>query len=143
MLDTWGFVGDESYDEKDTTQVAVRRLLVPRKGYTLVSFDYSQMEVRVFLSYLRNEEIENLLARNDVDFHGETAKIAFELDENHEEFKFYRQMAKSITFGIIYGIGSLKLSQQLRTSQGEAAQYKKKYLKLYQKTHSVGGRRGR
>ena len=128
VLDTWGFVGDESYDEKDTTQVAVRRLLVPRKGYTLVSFDYSQMEVRVFLSYLRNEEIENLLARNDVDFHGETAKIAFELDENHEEFKFYRQMAKSITFGIIYGIGSLKLSQQLRTSQGEAAQYKKKYL---------------
>ena len=37
-------------------------------------------------------------------------------------------MAKSITFGIIYGIGSQKLSQQLGTSQGEAAQYKKKYL---------------
>ena len=37
-------------------------------------------------------------------------------------------MAKNITFGIIYGIGSNKLSQQLRTTQKEAASYKKKYL---------------
>ena len=128
VLDTWGFIGDESYDDTDESQVAVRRLLVPRDNYTLVSFDYSQMEVRVFLSYLKNEEIENLLIRNDVDFHGETAKIAFNMEEDDDEFKFYRQMAKNITFGIIYGIGSQKLSQQLRTSQKDAASYKKKYL---------------
>ena len=94
----------------------------------MVSFDYSQMEVRVFLSYLQNETIKALLVKNDVDFHGETAKIAFDIDEDSPEFKFYRQMAKSITFGIIYGIGSKKLSQQLRTTQKEAASYKKKYL---------------
>ena len=128
VLDTWGFIGDESYDDSDEEQVSIRRLFVPRDNYTLVSFDYSQMEVRVFLSYLQNKEIEDLLQRDDVDFHGETAKIAFDLDEPHPEYKFYRQMAKSITFGIIYGIGSQKLSQQLRTTQGEAAQYKKTYL---------------
>ena len=128
VLDTWGFIGDESYDDSDEEQVSIRRLFVPRDNYTLVSFDYSQMEVRVFLSYLQNKEIEDLLQRDDVDFHGETAKIAFDLDETHPEYKFYRQMAKSITFGIIYGIGSQKLSQQLRTTQGEAAQYKKTYL---------------
>ena len=128
VLDTWGFVGDESYAEDDYEQVSVRRLFIPREGYTLVSFDYSQMEVRVFLSYLQNAEIKELLKHNDVDFHGETAKLAFGLDETHPEYKFYRQMAKSITFGIIYGIGSQKLSQQLRTTQGEAYQYKKKYL---------------
>lgn len=128
VLDTWGFIGDESYDETDEEQISIRRLFIPREGYTLVSFDYSQMEVRVFLSYLDNEEIKELLGRNDVDFHGETAKIAFNLDETHPEYKFYRQMAKAITFGIIYGIGSQKLSQQLRTSQGEAAVYKKTYL---------------
>ena len=128
VLDTWGFIGDESYDEADQTQVSMRRLFVPRPEYRLVSFDYSQMEVRVFLSYLQNENIKTLLARNDVDFHGETAKMAFEIEENSPEFKFYRQMAKSITFGIIYGIGSKKLSQQLRTTQKEAAAYKKKYL---------------
>ena len=128
VLDTWGFIGDESYDDSDTEQISIRRLFIPREEYTLVSFDYSQMEVRVFLSYLQNETIQTLLERNDVDFHGETAKIAFDLDETHSEYKFYRQMAKSITFGIIYGIGSQKLSQQLRTTQGEASQYKKKYL---------------
>jgi len=128
VLDTWGFIGDESYDETDEEQISIRRLFIPRDGYTLVSFDYSQMEVRVFLSYLQNENIKELLEQTDVDFHGETAKIAFDLDESHPEYKFYRQMAKSITFGIIYGIGSQKLSQQLRTTQGEAAQYKKKYL---------------
>ena len=128
VLDTWGFIGDESYDDTDEEQVSIRRLFIPREEYTLVSFDYSQMEVRVFLSYLQNEEIQKLLERTDVDFHGETAKIAFNIDENHAEYKFYRQMAKSITFGIIYGIGSKKLSQQLRTTQGEAYQYKKTYL---------------
>ena len=128
VLDTWGFIGDESYDEDDSEQISIRRLFIPRQNYTLVSFDYSQMEVRVFLSYLQNDAIQELLHRNDVDFHGETAKIAFDLDETHPEYKFYRQMAKSITFGIIYGIGSQKLSQQLRTTQGEAFQYKKKYL---------------
>jgi len=135
VLDTWGFIGDESYDEDDDEQISIRRLFIPRDEYTLVSFDYSQMEVRVFLSYLQNDEIQELLQRNDVDFHGETAKMAFDLDENHPEYKFYRQMAKSITFGIIYGIGSQKLSQQLRTTQGEAYQYKKKYL------DSIGGSR--
>ena len=128
VLDTWGFIGDESYDDDDEEQVSIRRLFIPRENYTLVSFDYSQMEVRVFLSYLQNKEIQELLERNDVDFHGETAKIAFDLDETHPEYKFYRQMAKSITFGIIYGIGSQKLSQQLRTTQGEASKYKKRYL---------------
>ena len=128
VIDTWGFIGDESYDETDPSQISIRRLVKPRQNYTLVSFDYSQMEVRVFLSYLENETIVDLLSRNDVDFHGETAKIAFGLDEDNDEFKFYRQMAKNITFGIIYGIGSQKLSQQLRTSQKEAASYKKKYL---------------
>ena len=37
-------------------------------------------------------------------------------------------MAKAITFGTIYGIGSVKLSQQLGTSQYDAAQYKKRYF---------------
>ena len=93
VLDTWGFVGDESFDESDIDQVAVRRLFIPRPNYTLVGFDYSQMEVRVFLSYLHNEEMDELLSRDDVDFHGEAAKIAFAIKEEHPEFKFYRQMA--------------------------------------------------
>ena len=128
VLNTWGFMGDESFDEDDDTQVAIRRLFVARPGYKLVSFDYSQMEVRVFLSYLRNKAMDDLLHNTDVDFHGEAAKIAFEITDDHPEFKYYRQMAKGITFGIIYGIGTPRLAQQLQTTVGKAAQYKKRYL---------------
>ena len=101
VLDTWGFVGDESFDENDESQIAIRRLFIPRKDYVLIGFDYSQMEVRVFLSYLQNDSIDELMHRDDIDFHSETAKSAFDIAEDHSEFKFYRQMAKNITFGII------------------------------------------
>ena len=126
--DDWGFKGEGYYDEKDPTQVAMRRLFIPREDYQFVSFDYSQMEVRVFLSYLDNPEMQDLLNRTDVDFHSETAKIAFGSDETHPDFKEHRQMAKSITFGIMYGIGTWLLSQQMQTTMPKAAQYKKRYL---------------
>ena len=128
VIDTWGFVGDESFDEEDTDQIAMRRLFIPRDDYALLGFDYSQMEVRVFLSYLQNEEIDELLKKSDVDFHGEAAKMAFDVEEDSSEFKFYRQMAKAITFGTIYGIGNKKLAAQLGTTPREAGQYKRKYF---------------
>ena len=128
VIDTWGFVGDESFNEEAGDQIAMRRLFIPRDGYSLLGFDYSQMEVRVFLSYLQNEEIDELLKKSDVDFHGEAAKMAFDVEENSSEFKFYRQMAKAITFGTIYGIGNKKLAVQLGTSPREAGQYKRKYF---------------
>jgi len=128
VLQTWSFVGDEYYDEEDVNQVSVRRVFIPREGYKLVSFDYSQMEVRVFLSYLRNEEVNVLLNSKDVDFHGEAAKIAFGVTEDDDSFKFYRQMAKNITFGVIYGIGKAKLANQLNVSESEAMAYKKQYF---------------
>ena len=61
VLETWSFIGDESYDAEDQNQISIRRLFVPRPDYSLVSFDYSQMEVRVFMSYFRNEVIDELL----------------------------------------------------------------------------------
>ena len=128
VLGTWAFIGDESYDLTDDTQISIRSLFIPRPDYSLISFDYSQMEVRVFLSYFRNELIDALLAKEDVDFHGEAAKLAFNVTETSDQFKFYRQMAKAITFGTIYGIGTRRLAQQLGSSQYDAAQYKKKYF---------------
>ena len=128
VIKTWAFIGDESYDESDKSQISIRRLFIPRPEYNLVSFDYSQMEVRVFLSYFRNETIDELLFKNDVDFHGEAAKLAFGVTESDNQFKFYRQMAKGITFGTIYGIGNKSLAKQLGTSVQEAGQYKRKYF---------------
>ena len=128
VLETWAFIGDESFDDSDSKQIAVRRLFVPRPKYSLMSFDYSQMEVRVFMSYFRNEVIDSLLKKNDVDFHGEAAKLAFNVKESDAQYKFYRQMAKAITFGTIYGIGNKRLAEQLNTTPKEAGQYKKRYF---------------
>jgi len=128
VLKTWSFVGDESYDSQDSSQISIRRLFVPRKGYSLVGFDYSQMEVRVFMYHFRNKKIDEILSKDDVDFHSEAAKLAFKVDESSDKFKEYRQAAKAITFGTIYGIGNTKLSQQLNTSPREAGQYKKQYF---------------
>ena len=128
VLETWAFIGDESYDEADLEQLAIRRLFTPREGYKLVGFDYSQMEVRVFLSYIHNDEIRQLLSKDDVDFHGEAAKLAFDTHEDADDYKFYRQMAKAITFGTIYGIGNKKLAIQLGTTPQEAGIYKRRYF---------------
>ena len=129
VIDTWSFIGDESFNEQDEAQIAIRRLFIPRKNYSLIAFDYSQMEVRVFLSYFQNEDISALLSQENIDFHGEAAKLAFNVTEDDKEFKFYRQMAKAITFGTIYGIGSNKLSVQLGTTPEQALEYKQRYFK--------------
>ena len=129
VLETWAFVGDESFNPDDAKQIAIRRLFIPRDNYSLVSFDYSQMEVRVFMSYFRNEVIDELLNKDDVDFHGEAAKIAFGITEEDSEFKFYRQLAKGITFATIYGSGNKALAQQLNTTPQEAGKYKERYFK--------------
>ena len=128
VVDTWGFIGDESYNEEDETQISIRRLFVPRHNYSLVGFDYSQMEVRVFLDYFRNPEIEELLKKSDVDFHGEAATLAFGVKEGDEQYKYYRQMAKAITFGTIYGIGARKLGVQLGVTMQQATEYKRQYF---------------
>ena len=128
VVDTWGFIGDESYNEQEETQISIRRLFVPRPNYTLVGFDYSQMEVRVFLDYFRNSQIEELLKKKDVDFHGEAATLAFGVKEGDDEYKYYRQMAKAITFGTIYGIGARKLGVQLGVTMQQASDYKRQYF---------------
>ena len=128
VIKSWGFMGDESLDESDSGQVSIRRLFVPRADHYLVSYDYSQMEVRMFMYYINNPDMLELMRQGDVDFHGEAAKLAFKVDEDNPDFKFYRQLAKTITFGVIYGIGKDKLAQQLKTTPNEAARYKKEYF---------------
>jgi len=128
VLSTWSFIGNDNYNASDDKQLAIRRLFVSRPNYSLVGFDYQQMEVRVFMSYFRNETIDAILNKEDVDFHSEAAKLAFGVDESSPRFKEYRQYAKAITFGTIYGIGNKKLAQQLGTTPREAGKFKKQYF---------------
>jgi DNA polymerase-1 len=125
-LQAWAFLeGDKADDE---TQVTARRIVIPRKNYNMVAFDYSQMEVRMFLVYVGQPKMLAMMAKGGIDFHSETAKIAFNITEDHPEWEFYRQAAKSITFGVIYGIGKDKLAHEMGVSPIEAARYKKQYF---------------
>jgi len=128
VLETWSFLGGDKFNANDDRQIAIRNLFIPRNDYKMIAYDYSQMEVRVFMSYVDNKEMNELMKQDDVDFHGEAAKIAFNITEDDSQFKFFRQLAKSITFGVIYGIGKDKLALQLNTTPDEAAQYKNTYL---------------
>ena len=125
-LQAWSFLEGDKTD--DATQVTARRIVIPRKNYNMVAFDYSQMEVRMFLLYVGQPEMLALMEKGGIDFHSETAKIAFNIKEDHPEWEFYRQAAKSITFGVIYGIGKDKLGHEMGVSPTEAAKYKKQYF---------------
>ena len=113
VWDLWGYLSDEDFDESNDNQIHARRNFIVRDGFRMVGFDYSQMEVRVFLSYLNTEKAIELLHSDATDFHGEGAKVAFHVEESHESWAFYRQAAKTLTFGIIYGQGLLKIATQL------------------------------
>lgn len=126
-LASWGFTGNEIFDESKN-ELSIRRIFIPRSGYKLISFDYSQMEIRVFLSYLNNKDIVDLMKIEGFDFHSHAANIAFGVTKEDPDFKFYRQMAKSITFGVIYGIGLDKLAIQMGNTREEAKAYKDKYF---------------
>ena len=124
----WARDLDDKFSDEKTDFISIRRLFVPRPGYKLVSFDYSQMEVRVFLSYIKNPAIFDLLNKEGFDFHSEAAKIAFHVDENHPQFDYYRQLAKGITFGLIFGIGLGRLSGSLGMSLEETKKHRATYF---------------
>lgn len=138
------FAGLISYAKKysDTEDsVAVRRLYIPPPGYSLYCIDFSQMEMRIFADYVIDEQLDALLENDAFDFHSHVAKEVWKVDESSSLWKFYRNLAKCINFGLIYGIGNDKLSSQIQKSVEEAIVYKREYFSRFPKAlkfiHSV------
>ena len=127
-ISAWAFVGEETFVDGDSTKFSTRKAFVPREGHTLYGFDYKQMEVWVFLSYFMNEQELAELKSTGVDLHDNSAKAAFKVDESHPEWKFYRQAAKNLSFGILYGLGLENLANSLDCTIGEAKTYKANFL---------------
>jgi DNA polymerase-1 len=127
-ISAWAFVGGESLVEGDPTKFSIRKTFIPREGYTLYGLDYKQMEVWVFLSYFMSTEELAALKEQGVDLHDNSAKAAFHVDETHEEWKFYRQAAKNLSFGILYGLGLANLANSLDCTIPEAKTYKNNFL---------------
>lgn len=109
----------------------IRSAFVADDGFLLLSADYSQIEIRV-LAHM--SEDENLIQDfwEGKDIHTRTAMKIFGVLES-QVTKEMRRQAKTINFGILYGMGSYSLSKELRVSQKEAEIFIKKYFENYDK----------
>lgn len=101
----------------------IRNGFISRENFSLVSIDYSQIELRLLAHFSQDSAlIEAFL--NNKDIHLETAIRIFGENEAREK----RNVAKSINFGLIYGMGARKLSKDLNISQNEAKDYIDSYF---------------
>ncbi|MCM1192257.1 MAG: DNA polymerase I [Butyrivibrio sp.] len=109
----------------------IRKVFVPGAGYEFMDADYSQIELRV-LAHMSGDEQLIEAYRMDQDIHRITAAKVF-----HTPFEevtdLQRRNAKAVNFGIVYGISSFGLSQDLSISRKEAAEYIEQYFTTYPK----------
>jgi DNA polymerase-1 len=111
----------------------LRAAFIAAPGMKLLSADYSQIELRV-LAHLCGDEALCEAFRMDEDIHARTARELFGVaDESSEEFSQYRRYAKTINFGIIYGMSSFRLARELSISRAEAEQFIERYFARYPK----------
>ena len=96
----------------------IRQGFIAKDGYTLVGIDYSQIELRLLAHFSQDSALMDAFI-NDKDIHLETAAKIF----GEENAKEKRNIAKSINFGLLYGMGARKLSQTINVSQKEAKEY--------------------
>ncbi len=109
----------------------IRKVFVPREGFVFMDADYSQIELRV-LAHMSEDERLIEAYHMDQDIHRITASQVF-----HTPFDqvtpLQRRNAKAVNFGIVYGISSFGLSQDLSISRKEAAAYIEQYFATYPK----------
>ena len=125
----------------------IRKLFVAQDGYILVDADYSQIELRVLAHIANDENMIDAFKRGD-DIHRITASQVFKVSEN-EVTSLMRSRAKTINFGIVYGIGDFSLAKDLKITKKQAKDYINSYLEKYngvrtymQKTIELGKEKG-
>lgn len=107
----------------------IRKVFVPGEGCVLMDADYSQIELRV-LAHMSGDEQLIEAYRLDQDIHRITAAKVFNTPFE-EVTDLQRRNAKAVNFGIVYGISSFGLSQDLSISRKEAAEYIEQYFATY------------
>ena len=107
----------------------IRKAFVPRPGFTLLSCDYSQIELRV-MAALANDATMIEAFRNHADIHRITAAKVFVV-EPEDVTDAMRRTAKMVNFGIIYGISAFGLSQRLAIPRAEASAIIEAYVREY------------
>ena len=107
----------------------IRKVFVPEDGYVFVDADYSQIELRILAHCSGDEQLINAY-KEARDIHRMTASQVFHIPFD-EVTDLQRRNAKAVNFGIVYGISSFGLSQDLSITKKEAAEYIDNYFNTY------------
>ena len=107
----------------------IREAFIPEEGNTLISADYSQIELRI-MAHLSNDNNLTHAFNNDIDVHSSTAAEVFgvSIDDVSQD---QRRSAKAINFGLMYGMSAFGLTRQLGIPRGEAQEYLDTYFNRY------------
>ena len=112
----------------------IRKVFLPAEDCVFADADYSQIELRV-LAHMSGDEQLIEAYKEARDIHRTTASQVFHIPFD-EVTDLQRRNAKAVNFGIVYGISSFGLSQDLSISKKEAAEYIKRYFETYPKIKS-------
>ena len=114
---------------RDDNGRRIRSAFRAADGFELVSADYAQIEL-VILAHLSRDE--NLISAflEGVDVHRKTASLIFGVSDN-DVTPDMRRVAKTINFGVMYGMSAFRLANELRIPRGQAAQFINTYFETY------------
>jgi DNA polymerase-1 len=114
---------------KEGLGMMIRNGFIAPKGYKLVAFDYSQIEIRV-LAQLSGDETLQAIFKEGKDVHANVAARVFGVPEQ-EVTKDMRRKAKVINFGIIYGMGVNALRANLGSTRAETQEFYNQYFETF------------
>lgn len=107
----------------------IRQAFIAPPGYILLSADYSQIELRILAHFSEDEQLREAFAQG-MDVHKATAAEIFSIAES-EVSPAQRRIAKTINFGLIYGMSPFGLSRQLGIERSLAEHYVQRYFERY------------
>jgi len=112
----------------------IREAFIAENGYVILSADYSQIELRILAAFSKDEKLIDAFAKGE-DIHTRTACEIFGVSPNKVTPEM-RRRAKTVNFGVIYGISPYGLSQELKIPVEEAAEYIHRYFERYPKVRA-------
>ena len=107
----------------------IRKAFIPEENSKIMSSDYSQIELRIFAHLSQNEKLIDAF-NNNMDIHTKTAMDIFHVPVDAVT-KDMRRHAKAVNFGILYGISSFGLAEDLGIPVSEAKKFMDKYFEVY------------
>ena len=107
----------------------IREAFIAREGFSLIAADYSQIELRIMASLSKDQGMLDAF-NNGIDIHSATAAKVYKVDIDEVD-RTMRSAAKSVNFGIIYGISAFGLSQNIGISRSESKQIIEQYFEEF------------